>query len=535
MAAGGSGFGKSSRTLLSVKGRIYVNNLTHTEVMKRKDGGSGLQLYWRCQDAPDTTESLVLHMRTDELLLKWETCVRRLISDYRRSVQQRRSGAAQGSISHHHHTLSTGSSTGGSHRYQQYPGDSVSPRTTYTSPPMPSDGSSTLRGSGSRGYQDDFDDDEGSNAGGQWETDEAGLPRPRRDSEAANWNPSVSGRRSAPPARDGSSMDPAGRARARTEEQNGAVMNDWRSQSHQLSQSMTQQHPVPALPGYARNMSISSASGQSEASFGSPPQPNGLPRGPRHQLSTSNLRRGQMTPEDAPSTFPVPYAPNGLPARYANAGQPMRNNSQSMAPPPVPSSAAQYRSRSASSPMAYQPQQNGAAPPLPTGGFPMSNNSSYQTASSSSAHSSTEGIPSQLAMYNSSKSSFGTSSATRVDDKRGSSESNSTSISEESQPYPTTPFGSGNGRHGSGSLPISRQGSADSNTTPQPTSSAQMGGAKSSMGPQGNSIIRIHFEQELLKIAIPNGARIEDVADRVLKKSESGLHPLSLQGYLRDR
>ena len=197
----------------------------------------------------------------------------------------------------------------------------------------------------------------------------------------------------------------------------------------------------------------------------------------------------------------------------------MRNNSQSMAPPPVPSSAAQYRSRSASSPMAYQPQPNGPPPPLPTGGYPMSNNSSNQTGGSSSAHSSTDGIPSQLAMYNSSKSSLSTS--TRVDDKRGSSESNSTSISEESQPYPTTPFGSGTGRHGSGSLPISRQGSGDS-STPVPSNGGQPMIKKGSVGPSGSSIIRIHFEQELLKIAIPTGARIDDVADRVMKKISRG-------------
>lgn len=443
-------------------------------------------------------------MRTDELLLKWETSVRRLIADYRRSVQQRRSGPS-GSMSHHHHTLSTGSSTGGNSR-RYYQSDATSPRSTY---PAQMEGNS---------YQDEFDDEEGSAAGGAWETDPGGLPRPRRDSEAANWNPSLAGagRRSAPPGRDGSFADPGMRARSRTEDQNGVIMNDWRNQAQMQSQTGP----------YSRNMSISSVSGQSEASFGSsppPPLPTGLPRGPRHQLSTSNLRRGQMTPEDGPgSPYPLPYSSQPIPARYANTSVPQRNNSQSYAPPAGLPTPAQYRSRSASSPMAYQPRINEEQPPLPNlsgGGFPGFNG----PTATSSPSSSTEGIPGQLATYNSSKSSLTPSST--ADDKRGSSESNSTSISEESQPYPTTPFGSAaGGRNGSGSLPISRQGSGDSQTVVPPMNTTPKG---SFVGQGSSCLIRIHFEQELLKISIPGGSRIEDVAEKVLKKSEFALTRLS--------
>lgn len=513
-----------------MKGRIYVNNLTSSEIVTRADGSESqtwsfffsdqhlnsvvdpllflllifsakaVQIWWRSQDQIEVQETLLLLMRTDELLNKWYGTVNRLITEYRSASRSR---SASQSHSHHGHSFSTGSTVYTPSPYASSP--SFGGQSTYTpslhgrryEPDEDENSAYPLRH-----QQGDDDRDDASYPGISHEAETGtvgGLSRQRGDSEAASHHAGT--RRSAPPVREpgSASASESLRTRARTEDTNGGILVDWRQQE----KARQAQQPMPHMPrGY------STQSNASESSFGSGGAPG--PRAIRQQSSSSNLRRPS---EVAPaSTHPYASQPG---SRFAS--QPMGSRptggSQSMAPPPAP--MAQYRNRSASSPNVYQPLSTELRPPLPTNGMLNSFSSSSSNTSASPISPHANAIPPQLAMYNSSKSSLANSS-TRADDKRGSGGSTNTSVSIESQPYPTTPFG-GPGlsiRHGSsGGVPISRQGSSDSaNNIPTLSTKHQA---------PNTAIIKIHFDKNHFTISMDLSSTMEDVRDRVMKKGET--------------
>ncbi|CED83125.1 Invasion-inducing protein TIAM1/CDC24 and related RhoGEF GTPases [Phaffia rhodozyma] len=508
---GSNGFNKNAeRSQYFVKGRIYCNNLTHTEIVTRKDGGLGLQVYWRSQEAPDTSASFVLHMKNDESLRKWDSQVKRLIQQERRLIRQ---AAANRANHHSHHSQqSAGSSFQPHHRSTpSFTTDAFSPRSVHN------------------------DHDETDHSAGGWETDGesviSGVPRPRRGSEAQSQI--GSSRRPTTSSRDNSSdvtQTLSGRGRARTEEFRGNLVHDWRTEQQQMqlqqqlqSQMQMHQQPVPAMPSFPRNVSMPSSTSSIQ------PDPSwnnviptggtggGLSKSSRTQMSLSNTRRhhAEDLPAGPPSTFnngPT-VVRNGVQAlsRQPNSAGLVehRNHPQSMAPNPS-RPVVPYRNRSASSPMAYQAQQQQqrqqqkdlAHPPMPSSSPPTT-----MTPQESSI-SSTEALVEQLVIgpTNSSKSSLANSG--REVDKRASGESTSTSISDESQSSPATPFGSSGPRR---NIPV-RMGSEDSNT--------QMTSLKNLTGP--TTMMRIHFEDDVLMINVPVDSEIESLKTRVFKKIARG-------------
>lgn len=558
--AGGSGFAKGSpRVPLLLKGRIYVSNLTHTEIRRRRDGGQGLQLYWRSQDMPEQSESLELHMRTEEDLQKWNTDVTRLMAAAAHNLQQRRSQTASG----HAHSMSTGSfggggggffsvgSTPGSRRHpsgasghQPYPSnqfDAISPRSQYSpySPYPPSATPDQLNLS-ALGFQDEFD-----------HYPQEGSDMPTR---SVSQQPSTVGRRSAPPPSGDSSTSSTATVRSlsRTEDQGGGVMNDWRVQ---------QQRPaMPAFPPSSSSVASRGPTHTSRISEGgsfvagaSPSVSGGRPVGGmlRHQPSASTLRRQQQQAlaEEEADYGSVSQGALGGPRYAISTGI---NQHKSLGAPSASASSSAhtspYRNRSASSPNVYHPAPSSSASSLrsgagtPTWGidaaqrpfYPMPTNNVGGGSANNYSSPADSAVPQQLAVLNiaagSSKSSLSTSTGGEVDGKRGSGESNTTSVSEESQPYPTTPFGSGiaDGRQGPTGIPISRQGSADSAGPVGKFPSAVAASYTSSGGSGAASMLRIHFDRPggegevaLLKISLPSDSSIDELRDKVAKKSQS--------------
>lgn len=81
----------AKKNLLSLKGRIYVNNLTHIE-QESKNGVYTLKIFWRQQENPMEFEHFVLHVKNSEQLQKWEAEISKLMEAdaSRRAERERR-------------------------------------------------------------------------------------------------------------------------------------------------------------------------------------------------------------------------------------------------------------------------------------------------------------------------------------------------------------------------------------------------------------------------------------------------------------
>lgn len=78
------------KNMLSLKGRIYVNNLTHIE-HESKNGDYALRVFWRSQENPMEFEHFVLHVKNSEQLAKWESKITSLMrADQSRREQRER-------------------------------------------------------------------------------------------------------------------------------------------------------------------------------------------------------------------------------------------------------------------------------------------------------------------------------------------------------------------------------------------------------------------------------------------------------------
>ncbi|KAJ9103339.1 hypothetical protein QFC19_004437 [Naganishia cerealis] len=78
------------KNLLNLKGRIYVNNLTHIQDVGT-EGSYALAVYWRQQDNPNEYENFVLHLKNSEQFQKWQTEITKLMkADQERREQRHR-------------------------------------------------------------------------------------------------------------------------------------------------------------------------------------------------------------------------------------------------------------------------------------------------------------------------------------------------------------------------------------------------------------------------------------------------------------
>lgn len=306
--------GPPKKNLLSLKGRIYVNNLTHLE----RVGGEGdyaLAVYWRQQENPNEFESFILHVKNSEQYTQWEAAINKLmIADrHRREMRDR-----------DRHSTGTG------RRY-------ISPASNFAATPA----IDTYMGSANGGGY--FERDTGS-AG--WD-EEVGTPSTSASSTpyAARRTLSGSGPSNGtrPPDRY-SNMS----ARSSHDDPNGLLMAQWKSSQQGGSAGM-----VPPMP--YRN--ASDASVATEASFGNP---SGLPRGSLGRSIQTKMGRVlsddsygselASTPEmsEAGQEILQTIKPN---SRYASGiGLSRLSNGNGMSNPQAPS----LRMRSASTPNVYQ-------------------------------------------------------------------------------------------------------------------------------------------------------------------------------------
>ncbi|KAH7908429.1 hypothetical protein BJ138DRAFT_1157687 [Hygrophoropsis aurantiaca] len=402
-------------TPLLLKGRIFLNNVTQAiPSSPRNSTGSSvpnpysLAVWWR---GDDDLEYFTLRCRSEEQLRQWESQINRLIKDVasRRGSER---GLSQYVVSHSHISMSShaqrspmtyvhdraSSSLTQAQYLNSLPPHPASSRSHHISPQHSEEQGSVASSSGSyssgglKGYV--------SPDGFEFDLEDEFEDYPPTSSLPASGRGTPMGARrvnaqSMPAERD--SYAGFERPRARTEDVNGNVMAQWKSQSGM----------VPPPPGAAPSISpayrpttsrlnstASEASYATDTSFGSGVRP---PRVPLHSQFSSSKLKTVHDAGDPRSTTPSPAM------------------NSSNAP-------ASIRSRSASQPSAYIPKT--APPPVPNA--PMW---SHRSQSST------------------------------TDSKRGSGSSQSTGGSSEESPNsssPITPFGSSESSLGGSALRPSR-------------------------------------------------------------------------------
>lgn len=247
------------------------------------------------------------------------------------------------------------------------------------------------------------------------------------------------------------------RPRARTEDQNGPLMRQWRKNG----QSMPAPPPPPmsALPNPMASMNRPQgpprvASDASEASFGSAGTIRTQPASLRSKFSSNRLNSAYDNESD-------------------RAGSPL---TRAPSRPPM-------RSRSQSQPSAYHPPpQAEVPPPLPKSLWAESTAGSVTGSVTSSAESS----------------------------KRGSGSSESTGGSSEYSPHstsPITPFGSSDSSLAGATLRTSRS---------QVLTKSGSGVPQIGISPMVK--VKVHFLEDIFVIQVPRSTEYEDLVEKVGKK-----------------
>ncbi|KAG6850440.1 hypothetical protein H0H93_013312 [Arthromyces matolae] len=541
---GGVGQPVKKNTPLLLKGRIFLGNVTQAipaPIGKTPTGKDNmpihypLAVYWK---GDDDLEYFTLRCRREDQMRQWESTINRLIQESAaRRATERNPGlsriAAASSAPTHSRGISKASQASSSLSHSPY--ITPQPMSMYSTT---SSASSTTRGMRTPYGSDDYLVNPGSGAYGNVGSGPKGYPphngfefEPDED-DFEEYPPSSSysgsGRgtpvatnsngyrrnnaMSLPPERD--AIPQYERPRAQTEDVNGPVMAQWRSNLPPVP-VMPNGHSSPAMPshpgthtqvrGYNPRMGINASNTQSYVSgsdsgyasstmSGSTTGP-GLPGGPRqrptlrNQLSSTRLRpsvyeaSGEPSPvqrNSKASTQPALVNANGHPVNVN--GHPINANGQ-----PITS-----RSRSVSQPAAYVPRTMTPTavppPPLPTG--PWTHERSRPTP---------------------------------VSEKRGSGSSQSTGDSSDYSPNsssPETPFGSsessigGVGLHQSHSQYFDRVHYQQQQQPPH-----QYVHSPNLLPSDGPPVkVKVHFHEDIFVIQVARSTEYDDLVERVGRK-----------------
>ncbi|KAH8119326.1 hypothetical protein DFH11DRAFT_1501691 [Phellopilus nigrolimitatus] len=469
---GGMGPSRKKTTPLLLKGRIFLNNVTHTRHSITPGPTTPqymLQVWWR---GDDDNEYFTLRCRSEEQLNKWETAINRLIeqTQARRGSESQRGFAAlqanstNPSQSRHPYEVARALSSASTLNYLSV----VSPVSGPSSasrrfPPsaydyddyrsresgVPANGySMASNGAGPSGYPQDVDfepeeDYEEYPPAAQY------LPSSGRGTPVGNRRGNLA--QSMVQERDAA----AGydRPRARTEDQNGPIMRQWRKNG----QSMPPPPPPP---------------------LGALPNPHAhliRPQGPSRMASdASEASFGTGIATRTHPTLRSKFSSTRLNSSYDNDGE------HAISPLTHVPSRPTTRSRSASQPSTYSPPPPAQLPPLPKSHW-------AETP----------------------KGSVASSVVSSVDSKRGSGSSESTGESSEYSPHstsPITPFGSSDSSLAGSTLRTSR--SAQMLKKPASTITPQLGLVK----------VKVHFLEDIFVIQVPRATEYEDLVEKVGKK-----------------
>jgi cell division control protein 24 len=351
---GGPGQTKKKNTPLLLKGRIFLNNVTQAVPSLPRHSSSSvssqyaLSVYWR---GDDDLEFFTLRCRSEEQLRQWENQINRLIKEaaIRKSsdrglkkVVSQVSNSTSPAPSRQAHVIYNHEKSLSSTSHSP----SLYPASTHTYFNLPS-GRSTLNSYNSseeqvqlvspNGYPRSVYPGYPPNGGFDIELDDEFEDYPPSSSYPPSGRGTPLGSRNAqsmPPERD--AIPGYDRPRAHTEDTNGPVMAQWRTQS-----------PMAPPP-----------------SGGLPLAPNQRPITPRlmpHQTGSSFVSDSSFGPGVRPGSRPPlrsQFSSTKLTAVYNGEARSITPQFASHPQPPV------SRSRSASQPSAYMPKP--VAPPLPT-------------------------------------------------------------------------------------------------------------------------------------------------------------------------
>ncbi|KAG6917233.1 hypothetical protein DXG01_003347 [Tephrocybe rancida] len=513
---GGVGQPVKKTTPLLLKGRIFLGNVTQAVPQSVKPSTNiqipthyPLQVWWK---GDDDLEFFTLRCRREDQMRQWEASINRLIKESaarrvserpgERSTMSRIATASTTSNGFtHSRAVSKVSQSPYTAPQSMYSSTSTTsssrgPRTPYGSDEFVPNTNSVVYG-GPQGYpphdgfefEPDDDDYEEYPPSSSYTGTTSGRGTPVGNGISPSISSSTYRRNNAmsmPPERD--TIPGYDRPRAQTEDMNGHVMAQWRSNLPPIPVPVPA--PRPDMPLHPNtnglrqynprlNSNINTQSYASDSGYGSPgagPAP-GLPGGPRQrpplrsQLSQTKLKSVYDSPGEQPmhlmqqqrnskaSTQPALVTPNGHPVNAK--GQPINSNGQ-----PITS-----RSRSVSQPIAYVPKSNTAPPPLPTTG------------------------------------QWGQRShPTPVNEKRGSGSSQSTGDSSDYSPNsssPQTPFGSSESSIGGVAIHTSR-------------SQYFEGPGVQAHGPPVK--VKVHFHEDIFVIQVSRATEYNDLVERVGRK-----------------
>ncbi|EJD03053.1 uncharacterized protein FOMMEDRAFT_20220 [Fomitiporia mediterranea MF3/22] len=462
---GGMSASKKKSTPLLLKGRIFLNNVTHTR-RSITPGPSGpqysLQVWWR---GDDDNEYFTLRCRSEEQLSKWENAINALIEKTlaRRGAESQRTVQANSTNPSHLRQLDVARklSSTASANYSMMSPISGPSSATRRYPPTAFDYDdyrsrdsgmtngtyySNSNGAGPSGYPQDIDYEYGEDyddyqTSSQYASSSGrGTPVGTR---RGNVSQSMVQEREFNGAYD--------RPRARTEDQNGATLRAWRKNGQPMPPPPPP--PVGALPN---------------------PLLHGRPPGPSRMTSDgSDMSFGPGVNTRPQPTLRSKFSSNRLNSTYENESE------RAVSPLTRAPSRPPMRSRSASQPSAYNPPPPSQPPPLPK--------SNWMEISKGSAANS------------------GASS------KRGSGSSESTGESSDYSPHsasPITPFGSSDS-----SLPGSTLRPSRSQVHLQKTSAL---GPQLSFSPLVK--VKVHFLEDIFVIQVPRTTEYEELVEKVGKK-----------------
>ncbi|KAL5485136.1 CDC24 [Sanghuangporus weigelae] len=460
---GGPGLSRKKNTPLLLKGRIFLNNVTHTCRSVTPGPQYSLQVWWR---GDDDNEYFTLRCRSEEQLNKWETAINALIerTQARRGSESQRNATIQANSTNpsqlrHLDMARKLSSTSNQSVMSPISGPSSAtrryPPTSFDYDAHRSRDSSVSNGAyfaaaaataGPSGYPQDvdhgYDDYDEYQYGSHYASSSGrGTPIGTRRGNVAQ---SMVQEREMNGAYD--------RPRARTEDQDGATLRQWRKNGQPMPPPPPP--PVGALPN---------------------PLLRGRPPAPSRMMSdASDMSFGPGVASRPQPTLRSKFSANRLNSHYDSNESDRTVTTLNRAP-----SRPTMRSRSASQPSSYNPPPPSQPPPLPKSNWAEISKGSVMDSSSSN--------------------------------KRGSGSSESTGESSDYSPHsasPITPYGSSDS-----SLP---------GTTLRPSRSQVYLQKPSSIVPQGVGVplvkVKVYFLDDIFAIQVPRTIEYEELVEKVGKK-----------------
>lgn len=453
---GGAAGGKKAKTTLQLKGRIFINNVTGafanskmSSILGAPSGQHALQVWWR---GDVDHESFALKCKNEEQLKQWQTAINKLIDE----VNMRRQQAAahhysQQQLQHQqqHPQPSINMAGAGAlgrritqttSHFPQTPLSEMAPVNPFTSAVLPPSGLSRTQSQASS-YRYDDDDSEGQS----YYEPASGRATPAAQGRFSQ--PGFEGRErgssSASNGTHGNNNDL--KPRARTEDQDSAVMAQWRSNTPAVA---------PPLP---RGLSYSSGADQHQHALRKASssrhlrqQPNGAVPG-NAPAAAGHPRTQRAAGVDGGAVEYLDGSSDSASSDFRSAAARPRGDSSasSMSRTISDSGAAHSRSRSSSNPQqmyALPPHMQAPAPPMPTKPYDLKNGTSVAAVATAAAASTSAAIADKRF----SSSSVATSeSATSVQSRPLSTAASSpvntnpsstrTQYRHPYQPQPTTP------------------------------------------------------------------------------------------------